>query len=86
MTIVPLPALFGTGWQARTQAQALRLALSLAPEVVYLLTDADDLSDADRALVTHLNRGRAVIHTIELNTSNRDRTDRARARCRHPGR
>jgi hypothetical protein len=57
--------------------QALRLALSLAPEVVYLLTDADDLSHADRALVTQLNRNRsrAVIHTIELNTSNRDRTD-----------
>jgi hypothetical protein len=55
--------------------QALRLALSFAPEVVYLLTDADDLSHADRAVVTRLNRGRAVIHTIELNTSNRDRTD-----------
>jgi hypothetical protein len=55
--------------------QALRLALSLTPEVVYLLTDADDLSHADRAVVTRLNRGRAVIHTIELNTSNRDRTD-----------
>jgi von Willebrand factor type A domain len=56
--------------------QALRLALSLAPEMIYLLTDADDLSDADRREVTRLNvRTRAVIHTIELNTSNRNRTD-----------
>jgi Ca-activated chloride channel family protein len=55
--------------------RALQLALSLAPEVVYLLTDADDLSDADRQKVTYNNRGRAVIHTIELNTSNRHRAD-----------
>jgi hypothetical protein len=55
--------------------QALRLALSLGPEVVYLLTDADDLRDEDRREVTRINRGRAVIHTIELNTSNRDRAD-----------
>jgi hypothetical protein len=55
--------------------RALRLALSLAPEVVYLLTDADDLSDADRSTVTHINRGRAVIHTIELNLANRNRAD-----------
>jgi hypothetical protein len=55
--------------------QALRLALSLAPEVVYLLTDADDLSDADRSAVTRINRGRAVIHTIELNLANRNRAD-----------
>lgn len=55
--------------------RALRLALSLGPEVIYLLTDADDLSNADRHEVTRLNRGRAVIHTIELSTSNRGRTD-----------
>jgi hypothetical protein len=55
--------------------RALRLALSLAPEVVYLLTDADDLSDAERSEVTRINRGRAAIHTIELNLSNRNRTD-----------
>jgi hypothetical protein len=54
---------------------ALRLALGLAPEVVFLLTDADDLSDADRHVVTKLNRGRAVIHTIELNPSHRGRAD-----------
>ncbi len=56
--------------------QALRLALSMAPEVIYLLTDADDLSDADRREVTRINlRTRAVIHTIELNLANRNRTN-----------
>jgi hypothetical protein len=55
--------------------RALHLALSLGAEVLYLLTDADDLNDADRREVTRLNRGRAVIHTIELNTANRGRAD-----------
>jgi hypothetical protein len=55
--------------------RALRLALSLSPEVVFLLTDADDLNDADRREATRLNRGRAVIHTIELNPSHRGRAD-----------
>ena len=54
---------------------ALRLAISLAPEAIYLLTDADDLIDADRREVTHINRSRAIIHTIELNTANRARPD-----------
>jgi hypothetical protein len=54
---------------------ALRLALSLSPQVIYLLTDADDLTDDDRREATRLNRGRAVIHTVELNTANRGRAD-----------
>jgi hypothetical protein len=55
--------------------KALRLALSLGPEVIYLLTDADDLSDSARREVTQINRGRVVIHTIELNPANRGRAD-----------
>ncbi len=54
---------------------ALQVALSLGSEVIYLLTDADDLRDADRREATRLNRAHAVIHTIELNTANRDRAD-----------
>jgi hypothetical protein len=54
---------------------ALRLALSLAPEVIYLLTDADDLSHEHRLEATRLNAGRAVIHTIELSPANRGRAD-----------
>jgi hypothetical protein len=52
---------------------ALRRAIGLAPEVIYFLTDADDLNPRDQQAVTQLNRGRCAIHVIELNTSNRDR-------------
>jgi hypothetical protein len=54
---------------------AVRLALTLGPQVIYLLTDADDLSHAERCEITRLNRGRVVIHTIELNTANRGRPE-----------
>ncbi len=52
--------------------RALQTALSLGAEVIYFLTDADDLSDEDRREITQLNRGRSIIHTIELNVANRD--------------
>jgi hypothetical protein len=52
---------------------ALRKALSLAPEVIYFLTDADDLNPQEQQAVTQLNRGRCSLHVIELNTSHRDR-------------
>ncbi|MCI0462547.1 MAG: VWA domain-containing protein [Gemmataceae bacterium] len=55
--------------------RALQMALSLGAEVVYFLTDADDLSDDERREITRLNRGRSIIHTIELNTANRDRVN-----------
>jgi hypothetical protein len=52
---------------------ALRRAIGLSPEVIYFLTDADDLNLQEQQAVTKLNRGRCSIHVIELNTSNRDR-------------
>jgi hypothetical protein len=55
--------------------RALGQAVDLAPDVIYFLTDADDLrADQVRAL-TQLNKGRAAIHAIELNTAHRDRAD-----------
>jgi hypothetical protein len=55
---------------------ALRRALALHPDVVFFLTDADDLTAEDLRAVTRLNPGRhTVIHAIELNTRNRDRPD-----------
>lgn len=54
---------------------ALRLALSFEPDVIYFLTDADDLTPAQVRTVTQLNRGRAAIHTIELTTANLNRLD-----------
>jgi hypothetical protein len=54
---------------------ALKKALALGAEVIFFLTDADDLSAAEVREVTRLNRLRRVIHTIELSTANRDRPE-----------
>ncbi len=54
---------------------ALQKALALRPDVLFFLTDADDLTNEHLRLVAACNQQRAVIHTIELNTSNRQRTD-----------
>jgi hypothetical protein len=52
---------------------ALRRALQLGPDVIFLLTDADDLKPEHVSLVRSLNQGHAIIHTIELTTRNRER-------------
>jgi hypothetical protein len=52
---------------------ALRRAVHLTPEVIYFLTDADDLNPKEQQEVTNLNRGRCSIHVIELNTSHQGR-------------
>jgi hypothetical protein len=51
--------------------KALPLALSLRPDVVFFLTDADDLTEQHVRHVTDCNYGRAVIHAVELSTANR---------------
>jgi hypothetical protein len=45
---------------------ALRRALALGPDVIFFLTDADDLRAEQIRSITSLNRGRTVIHTIGL--------------------
>lgn len=50
---------------------ALRYALALGPDVMFFLTDADDLSSEHLRQVQLLNRAQVVIHTIELSTANR---------------
>jgi hypothetical protein len=54
---------------------ALQMALGLKPDVIYFLTDADDLDNEDRARVTQVNGGRCVINTIELTIAHRGRGD-----------
>jgi hypothetical protein len=51
--------------------RALKKALSLMPQVIYFVTDADELKTEQVQELTHLNqRGcRAVIHCIELRTN-----------------
>jgi hypothetical protein len=48
---------------------ALPMALSLRPDVIFFLTDADDLTPAYVREVTSQNRNHAVVHVIELNPS-----------------
>jgi hypothetical protein len=46
--------------------RALQLALTLQSDVVFFLTDADDLRPQDVATATELNKDGAKIHTIEF--------------------
>jgi hypothetical protein len=46
---------------------ALRRAVALGADVIFLVTDADELTAEQARNVALLNRGRAVIHAIELN-------------------
>jgi hypothetical protein len=55
--------------------QALPRALSMQPDVIFFLTDADDLAEADLRDFTRRNHGRSTIHVVELNTANRGRPD-----------
>jgi von Willebrand factor type A domain len=50
---------------------ALQYALRLQPDVIFFLTDADDLKAQEVRQVTQANHGRTVIHAIELNSSGR---------------
>jgi hypothetical protein len=50
-------------------AAALTAALSLGPDVIYFLTDEDDLKLRDVQAVTRRNLGRACIHAICLTAS-----------------
>ncbi len=50
---------------------ALVAGLRLRPDVLFLLTDADDLSDDDLAAAARANTARTVIHTVELSTEHR---------------
>ena len=59
---------------------ALRRGLALAPDVLYLLTDADDLSEADIRATTWDNRHRTIIHVVELIKPVRSRQDSPLAR------
>lgn len=45
---------------------ALRLALSLEPDVIYFLTDGNDLKTEHVRTVTQINHGRATIHVIDF--------------------
>jgi hypothetical protein len=53
---------------------ALRKALLLRPDVLFLVTDANDLTDKEVLEITRLNISRTAIHTVQL-TRNRAGAD-----------
>jgi hypothetical protein len=55
--------------------EALRRALSLLPDLILLVTDADDLTLQEVRAVTQMNGGRSVIHTIELTDHRAEKVD-----------
>jgi hypothetical protein len=46
--------------------KALEMALGLEPEVIFLVTDADDLTPAQLRHIKSINRSHVVIHTIDV--------------------
>jgi hypothetical protein len=56
---------------------ALRRALAFHPDLIYFLTDADDVSLDDVKTVTRLADHRTIIHTVELNGGRKGRMDGA---------
>jgi hypothetical protein len=62
-------ALLLAGMEAEGSTQhlpALRRALALGPDVIFFLTDADDLRTEHIRAITSLNHGRSIIHAIDL--------------------
>jgi hypothetical protein len=56
---------------------ALKRALALQPDVIYFLTDADDLRLEQIRQLTRYNQGRTAIHAIELRLRRRGAGDSA---------
>jgi hypothetical protein len=67
-TVARAAALLAEVWPAggTDHGKALRRGLALRPDVLFLVTDADDLSQAEVSAVTRCNAGRTAIHVIEL--------------------
>ena len=55
--------------------EAMKAAVLLQPDLIILLTDADDLSTDDVRLMTNANHGRAVIDIVELTRDPMPRPD-----------
>lgn len=53
--------------------EALKKALTHQPDVIFLLTDADDLTPEHLRLAALHNRHGAIIHTVEMAVGNRGR-------------
>jgi hypothetical protein len=64
-----LPAVCAEG--NTDHVQALRCGLALRPDVLFLVTDADDLTPFQIREITRLNQAGTVIHTIAIDDQQR---------------
>jgi hypothetical protein len=55
--------------------EGVRQALLLEPELIFVLTDAAELTQQDVQALTRLNRGRSGIHVVELRPDDRQHAD-----------
>jgi hypothetical protein len=60
---------------ATDHVNALRRGLSLRPALLWLITDADDLTLPEVRRITDFNQGRTVLHVIELSGARGGRYD-----------
>ena len=74
--IAMLEAMKETAPEGRTEhGPALKMAITLRPDAIYFLTDADDLTQDHLRDIQLLNRDRIPIHTIELTQRHRGQAD-----------
>jgi hypothetical protein len=65
---------------ATDHVRALHRALVLRPEVLYLITDADDLESVALAALLRLNKGRTACHVIQVSAGHASGSDGPLAR------
>lgn len=53
---------------------ALRRALALRPDVLFWMTDADDLRESDLPVLRRANQSGAILHVVELTRQTDDRS------------
>jgi hypothetical protein len=72
-TLSRVNALLPTVWPAgnTNHVRALRCGLAFRPDVLFLVTDADDLNPFQVREVTRLNQDRAVIHAVDVDEQHR---------------
>jgi hypothetical protein len=60
---------------ATRHEQALHRALVLRPDVIFFLTDAEDLGDDEIRAVTQMNHSHTAIHAVRLTSSRHNQDD-----------
>jgi hypothetical protein len=65
---------------------ALKRALALKPDIIFFLSDAEDMSDRDVREITHLNEGRTKIQVVVLEGEHHDNQNSVSSMLAHSNR